>query len=614
MFAEDPNQTSAFVTYPVLQKDGCRFCVWAPDKDAITLQLLSGGKAETSISMQKDDYGYFLAFAKGVTAGDRYFYICDGARLPDPCSQFQPDGVHGASCVVDHSRHQWKDNAWVGRPLASFIFYEIHVGTFTAEGTFDAIIPRLDDLVLLGITAIELMPVAECPGERNWGYDGVFLYAVQHNYGGPDGLKRLVDACHHKGIAVFLDVVYNHLGSEGNVLAAFGPYFSPVYSTPWGKSLNFDGPWSDGVRAFVIRNVLYWTQCYHIDGLRLDAVHEIYDRNARTIWDDLSTAVEDWVVLSGRTYYLIAESDSNDPRTVQPTEKGGRGMHAQWLDDFHHALYVLLDPEGRDHYEDYGELRQLAKAYTEGFVFSGEYCRFRHRTHGASSAGLPGKKFIVFNQNHDLPGNRPDGARLSALIDPDRLRLAAAAVLLSPYLPMLFMGEEYGDDSPFFFFADYHDEAITAGLADQRRQQFANFNWKTTAPDPLQRATFLDCILKWGQRHEPGHRELLEWHRQLIALRKTHPLLAGNAGRYLHADLLATTGLAISRYSTNRQQHLLTLFNFSAAELVTVVPCYGLSTEPWKKIVSSPQVQDQLLPGNPIGLPPWSVSVFESGR
>ncbi len=307
----------------------------------VMLHLQLRAQTDTRIAMQKDEHGYFHAFAEGVTAGDRYDYNVDGDRFPDPCSHYQPDGVHGPSCVVDHSVYQWTDKEWVGQPLATHIFYEIHVGTFTPEGTFDAIIPRLDDLVSLGITAIELMPVAECPGERNWGYDGVFLFAVQHNYGGPDGLRRLVNACHLRGISIFLDVVYNHLGPEGNVLAAFGPYFSTTYSTPWGKALNFDGPWSDGVRSFVVSNVLFWARHYHIDGLRLDAVHEIYDRNARTIWDDLNAAVGDWTVRSGRNFYLVAESDTNDPRTVQPAAVGGRGLHAQWLDDFHHALYVL---------------------------------------------------------------------------------------------------------------------------------------------------------------------------------------------------------------------------------------------------------------------------------
>lgn len=598
--------------HPQLQKDGCHFRVWAPEKKTMALRLLSHGQVDVGIALQKDDCGYFSVFAGGVIAGDRYYYIPDGGRqYPDPCSHYQPEGVHGPSCIVDHSNYQWKDPTWIGKPLSSLIFYEIHVGTFTAEGTFDAIIPRLDDLAALGITAIELMPVAECPGDRNWGYDGVFLFAVQHNYGGPDGLKRLVDACHRKGIAVFLDVVYNHLGAEGNCVGAFGPYFSATYLTPWGKALNFDGPWSDGVRRFIIDNVLYWARYYHIDGLRLDAVHEIYDRNARTIWDDLQTAVKDWTVQSGRPFYLIAESDTNDPRTVQLNAEGGRGFHAQWLDDFHHALYVLLDRDGRRHYEDYGELRQLAKAYTDGFVHTGEYVRFRHRRHGASSVGLSGEHFVVFNQNHDLPGNRPDGARLSSLLEADRLMLAAAAVLLSPYLPLLFMGEEYGDKSPFYFFSDYHHPQLAASLREQRQQQFADFNWDMEAPDPQQQSTFLDCILTWDRRHEPGHRELLRWYRRLITLRTTNPLLTDLSRQNLRADLLGATGLAVCRTSNDGRRHLLTLFNFSAAGLATVIPCYSRGPEAWSMLISSTPVPEHLLPGKAIQLPPWSASVYE---
>ena len=600
------------VPYTLLQKDGCHFFLWAPETKAVALHLLSRGKADIGIAMQKDDRGYFHAFAEGVLGGDRYWYIRDGGRqFADPCSQYQPEGVHGSSCIVDHSLHEWKDSSWVGKPLSSLIFYEIHVGAFTAEGTFDAIIPRLDDLVSLGITAIQLMPVAECPGDRNWGYDGVFLFAVQHNYGGPDGLRRFVDACHQRGIAVFLDVVYNHLGAEGNILSSFAPYFSDSYSTPWGKALNFDGPWSDEVRRFVAGNVLFWARHYHLDGLRLDAVHEIYDRNAHSIWDDIESTVRNWTDRSGRNFYLIAESDTNDPRTVQSAACGGRGFHAQWLDDFHHALYVLLDREGRAHYQDYGELQQLAKAYTDGFVFSGEYCRFRRRKHGASSAGLPGERFVVFNQNHDLPGNRPDGARMSTLLDSERLRLAAAAVILSPYLPMLFMGEEYGDDSPFYFFADYRRDQAAAELREQRRQQFANFNWETEAPDPLQPATFADCILKWGQRREAGHRELLAWYRSLIRLRTAHPLLADLSRKYMHADLLGTSGLAILRYSADRRRQLLTLFNFSAMGLAAVLPCYSRGPEAWTKIISSGPAPEYILPGKSIELSPWTASVYE---
>lgn len=552
-------------------------------------------------------------------AGDRYYYLPEGEyQYPDPCSQYQPEGITGPSQVVDHAAFPWQDGAWKGKPLTSMIFYEIHVGTFTPEGTLEAIIPRLDDLVQLGINALELMPVAQNPGTRNWGYDGVYLYAVQHNYGGPDGLKKLVDACHRRGMAVFLDVVYNHIGHEGNCLDQFGPYFSDRYHTPWGKALNMDDAWSDGVKAFVIGNVLHWARHYHLDGLRLDAVHEIYDRNAVSIWDDLQTAIRQWQLQSGRPFYLVAESDLNDPRTVQPVQSGGQGFDAQWLDDFHHALYVLLDSEGRQHYRDYGELQQLARAYTNGFVYNGEYAHFRHRRHGASSAGLPHDRFVVFNQNHDLPGNRPDGRRLSSIVDFERLKLAAAVALLSPYLPMLFMGEEYGEATPFYFFSDYSQPQTAAALRDERKKQFEAFGWDTVAPDPQQPSTFLDCILKWSLRKEGTHQQLLEWHRRLISLRKTHPLLASP---HIRADLLGTSGLAVARHAGDQRHQLLILFNFSSTPLTTTIP-YGEMHAVWTRLLASTvgawasanpdalQPPHKISTGQPMQLPPCSASVY----
>jgi maltooligosyltrehalose trehalohydrolase len=559
--------------------------------------------------MHKNEKGCFEVMAEGVHGGDQYYYSPEqGKYYPDPCSPFQPDGVHGPSEVVDHSRYNWQDSAWKGKPLSSLVFYEIHVGTFTPEGTFEAIIPRLADLADMGIDALELMPVAQCPGDRNWGYDGVFLYAVHHSYGGPKGLKRLVDACHRLGIAVFLDVVYNHLGTEGNCLSSFGPYLSDVYHTPWGKNLNFDGAWSDGVKEYIIGNALYWAEHYHLDGLRLDAVHEIFDRNAVTLWELLHTAVNEWKQFSGRSFHLIAESDLNSPRTICPPDHGGQGFDAQWLDDFHHALYTLLDPGGRRHYADYGRMEQLAKAYTEGFVFSGEYVSFRHRRHGASSAGIPGDRFVVFNQNHDLPGNRPDGARLSALVDFERLKLAAAAVLLAPYLPMLFMGEEYAEDAPFYFFSNYADADLVAGLNKSRQEQFAAFGWAEKAPDPQDYNTFSSSKLQWDLRGQGRHLEMLQWHKQLIALRKSHPLLADLSKKNIRADLLGLTGLGVCRHSQDGSRLLLTLFNFSVGGLDAVVP---YTDSGWTRLLGSCAMPDNIAADGKVRLPPWSASVYE---
>jgi maltooligosyltrehalose trehalohydrolase len=483
--------------------------------------------------------------------------------------------------------------------LAELVFYEVHVGTFTPEGTFEAMIPRLDELAGIGINALQLMPVAQCSGSRNWGYDGVFLYAVQNTYGGPLGLKRLVDACHRRGIAVFLDVVYNHLGGEGNVLAHFGPYFSEKYDTPWGKAMNFDGDWSDGVREYVIDNVLYWGEHYHVDGLRLDAIHEMYDRNALRIWDELYAAVKRREARSGRRFYLVAESDTNDPRTVRPPELGGKGFDAQWLDDFHHALYVLLYPEGWKNYRDFGAIGQLAKGYKEGFVHSGEYVWFRHRKHGASAAGISGEHFIVFNQNHDLPGNRPDGKRLSALVDLRVLKLAAAALLLSPYVPMLFMGEEYGEEAPFYFFSDYQEEETKRALVEGRRKQFAAFQFDGEPRDPQDLRAFEDSRLRWEQRHEGKHAELLALTSELLRLRREHPLLADLSKDRVRVDIVSEKGLVIERWSAEGDLRLFCLLNFSA---YTVMP-FLQEHRKWKPLLASCPIGDCV--------PPQSFAVFE---
>jgi maltooligosyltrehalose trehalohydrolase len=541
--------------------------------------------------MQKDQHGYFTLELRNAKTGLLYRYRpgASAKPLPDPASAFQPEGIHGPSQLYDHRSYSWQDSSWRGLPIENLIFYEIHVGAFTEEGSFDAIIPRLDELADCGINAIELMPVAQCPGSRNWGYDGVFPYAVQNTYGGPDGLKRLVDACHDKGISVWLDVVYNHLGTEGNYLPAFGPYFSDKYHTPWGEALNFDGAWSDGVREYIVSNALYWAEHFHIDGLRLDAIHEIFDRNAVTIWDCLHNAICDWERTSGRKLGIIAESDLNNPRLVLPPQQGGNGFDAQWLDDFHHSLYVLLDKAGFKNYGDYGQLTQLAKAYSEGFVHSGEYVQFRHRSHGASSAGFPGHHFVIFNQNHDIPGNRPDGKRLAAIVDLPRLKLAAAAILLSPYIPLLFMGEEYGETAPFFFFSDYNDAEVVERQRKGRAEQFAGFGWDTLPPDGQEKDSFIRSRLQWDLRQQGQHRELLEWHKKLITLRRSHPLLRDLSKKYFRADMIGERGIALRRHSADGKDSLICLLNFSdrpleCAEIKGDLPPWGveiLDTRPF---------------------------------
>jgi maltooligosyltrehalose trehalohydrolase len=561
----------------------CDFTVWAPEKERVELHLVA--PAESRIPMQPDEEGYFYTKVDKLAPGTQYFFTVDGQDTPDPASAYQPQGVHGPSELVDHTAFQWHDQQWKVPLLKELVMYELHVGTFTAAGTFEAILPFLDELAATGINAIQLMPVNQFPGDRNWGYDGVYPYAVQHSYGGPEGLKILVDACHRKGIAVFLDVVYNHMGPEGNYLSRYGPYFSGAYSTPWGDAINFDGAWCDGVKAFFTDNIVYWFEYYHIDGLRLDAIHYIFDHNAVNFWDITHQKVRNLEAQLGRKFYLIAESDYNSPKVVKHPDAGGLGLDAMWLDDFHHALYVLLHPEGKARYADYGTMEQLAKAYTDGFVHSGEYVKARKRRHGASSAGLPGDRFVAFNQNHDQVGNRPAGERLSVLVDFRRLKLAAAALLLSPYIPMLFMGEEYGEDNPFFYFVDHGDEGLIKSVQEGRRKEFEGFLPPGVAfPDPQSAATFHRSKLQWEKRSKEPHRNLLEWYKTLIQLRRNNEVLQRLEKDSIRIDLLGEHGFAMHRQCPDSKQHLLCLFNLSDTRLRYTMPPYQ---EQWRLILDS---------------------------
>lgn len=419
------------------------FKIWAPGKKHVSVKILSGNRR--LIRLTKDKKGYFTGVSKDVRTGDLYLYVLDHDDIcPDPASRFQPEGVYGPSEVVDPGEFKWSDGKWRGIPLKDFIIYELHTGTFTKEGTFESVIPRLDYLTDLGITAIELMPVAQFPGNRNWGYDGVCPFAPQNTYGGPTGLKKLINSAHKKGLGVVLDVVYNHLGPEGNYLGRFGPYFTGRYRTPWGKAVNFDGPYSDEVRHFFIENALYWVEEFHVDGLRLDAVHGIFDFSARHFLTDLCEEVHSHARRLGREVAVIAESDLNDARIISPPEMGGYGLDAQWDDDFHHALHTLLTGEDKGYYEDFGKTEHLEKAFREGFVYTGQYSRYRKRRHGNSPKNRPPSQFIVFSQSHDQVGNRMAGDRPDLTLSFEKMKLAAGVVIFSPFIPLLFMGEEYG--------------------------------------------------------------------------------------------------------------------------------------------------------------------------
>lgn len=470
--------------------------------------------------MEQIGRGYHEARVTDVEPGERYFFrLPQGKERPDPASRLQPEGVHGPSQVVPRE-FAWRDEGWQGLPIEDYIIYELHVGLFTAAGTFEALISQLDYLVELGITALELMPVAQFPGRRNWGYDSVFPFAAQNSYGGPEGLKKLVDACHRRGLAVILDVVYNHLGPEGNYFMDFAPYFTDRYQTPWGRAINFDGPDSDEVRNFFIQNALQWVGEFHVDALRVDAVHAIMDRSPITFIEQLGEAVKREAARLARRIYLIAESADNNARLVRERERGGYGLDAQWNDDFHHCLRTLLTGELDGYYRDYGEFHQLLKAYREGFVYSGEYSEFRRRSHGSSSRDIPPRCFVVFAQNHDQVGNRCLGDRLSGNVTLEDLKLAAGLTLLSPYIPLLFMGEEYAEEAPFPYFIDHSDPELIEAVRRGRQREFSAFAWQGELPDPQAEATFLGAKLRSELRTDGHHKILLEFYRTLIKFRK----------------------------------------------------------------------------------------------
>jgi maltooligosyltrehalose trehalohydrolase len=501
-----------------------QFLLWAPRADGVEIKIVA--PCTRVIALEKAERGYHQAIVEGLDPGALYLFRLDQQKeRPDPASRYQPFGVHEPSQLTDPNAFRWSDAQWSGLDLEKYVLYELHVGTFTAEGTFDAILPRLDEIKSLGITAVELMPVAQFPGKRNWGYDGVYPFAVQNSYGGPQALKRLVDACHQREMAVVLDVVYNHLGPEGNYLADFGPYFTAAYRTPWGQALNFDGAQSDEVVRFFVQNALYWLEDFHIDALRLDAIHGIVDRSAQPFLELLGSEAEAFAQQAGRKIHLIAESDLNDSRFVLSRKANGYGLDAQWNDDFHHAVHVLVTGEQRGYYQDFGGLPQLAKAFNEGYVYTGEHSKFRQRRHGNSSRGISGRQLVVFIQNHDQVGNRMLGERLSRLVSFEALKVGAGLLLLSPFVPLIFMGEEYGETAPFLYFTSHSDPDLIAAVRLGRQQEFASFAWPGEPPDPQDEGTFLSSKLDHPRSQQEPQRSLRALYRELLRLRSSLPPL-----------------------------------------------------------------------------------------
>ena len=497
----------------------CTVCVWAPDANAVALRL-TGRK--TDVPLKRAERGYWELTTGQIQPGDRYFFVVDGKELPDPASSSQPDGVHKASESIDLNDFEWGDAGWKNLRQEEYIIYELHTGTFTPEGTFAGIESKLDYLIELGITAIEIMPVAQFPGERNWGYDGVYPFAVQNSYGGTKGLMQMVNACHKKGLAVILDVVYNHIGPEGNYFGEFGPYFTDKYKTPWGDAINFDDAGCDAVRRYYTENALMWFRDFHVDALRLDAVHAIKDFSPKHILQEIKEEVDELMAATGKTHYLFVELDLNDHRFINPSGQCGYGMDAQWIDEFHHALRVTAGG-GRDgYYSDFNGIADLAKSYKDAYVYDGIYSEHRKKIFGNKVTGNPGNQFIVFSQNHDQVGNRMLGERSSQLFDFEMIKLMAGAVMVSPYLPLLFMGEEFAAQTPFQFFVSHSDPDLVEAVRKGRKAEFAAFHANGEAPDPQAEETFHHSKLNWDGLNAT----MLNYYKSLIGLRKSLPALS----------------------------------------------------------------------------------------
>ena len=554
--------------------------LWAPL--AIHPAINAAGKL--SIPLAKKDFGYWTTTTNQLLPGDQYYFVMnEGAELPDPASLAQPGGVHDFSQAVDLGAFNWTDQNWLNPALRDYIFYELHTGTFTGPGTFEALENKLDHLIDLGITAIEIMPVAQFPGERNWGYDGVFPFAVQNSYGGAFALQHLVNTCHQKGLAVVLDVVYNHLGPEGNYLGLFGKYFTDKYQTPWGNAINFDDAYSDGVRHYFIENALMWFRDFHIDALRMDAVHAIKDFGPKHILQEIKEYVNELMQATGKKHYLIVECDLNDTRFIEPLSNRGYGMDAQWIDEFHHALRVTAGQQRHGYYTDFKGIGDLAKAYTDAYVYDGQYSQQRAKKFGVKADDLSGDHFVAFSQNHDQVGNRMLGERTSQLESFEMQKLLAAAVMASPYLPMLFMGEEYAETHPFLYFVSHGEPELIAVVRKGRKEEFKEFHAEGEAPDPQAVETFEQSKLQWGHLTQEPHQTMLAYYKELISLRKKQPALKTPSRKSLKVSFdEKNKTLLLSR--SNEEQSLICIMNFSAQIQSVVVP---ENINNWQKLFDS---------------------------
>jgi maltooligosyltrehalose trehalohydrolase len=585
------------------------FILWASGQKKVSLEV--NGKLHC---MHSDHTGYWYASIEEAPPGTRYHYRLDnGKLLPDPSSRWQPEGVHGPSAVID-PEFEWSDTNWKGMSLSDMVIYELHTGTFTADGTFMGVIEKLPYLQSLGVNAIELMPVAQFPGGRNWGYDGVFPFAVQESYGGVTGLKQLVNEAHRHQIAIILDVVYNHLGPEGNYFAEFAPYFTDKYKTGWGKAVNFDDAWSDGVRHYFWQNACMWLDEFRIDGLRLDAVHAIWDSGAKHFIAELSDRVKQLEVSSGRKKILIAEFDLNNPRYISPAEKGGYGLNGQWVDEFHHALHSVTTGEVDGYYEDFGTIQHLAKAYQDGYVYTGQYSVHRKKKFGALPRENTYDQFIVFAQNHDQIGNRMLGDRLTKHLSYEALKVTAAAFLLSSCVPMLFMGEEYGEENPFMYFISHSDEELIKSIRKGRKEEFSYFKWEGELPDPFAEETFNACKLSWKFEHDERAANLLAYYRHLISLRKKRPVFKNTARS--GTEVLTFGDQRVLAFTKNGEgESLLIVLNFEQKEfswnfsISNLTKIFDSSAQEW--MGNGAVTARHVAAGQSFAVNPESVVVFE---
>jgi maltooligosyltrehalose trehalohydrolase len=562
--------------------------------------------------MSKDEFGYWKTEVKNIAAGSLYKFVIDGQEFPDPASISQPSGVHEKSQVLDR-KFQWTDMSWQGIALENMIIYELHVGTFSPAGTFDGAIEKLDYLQGLGINAIELMPIAQFPGERNWGYDGVCPFAVQNSYGGIEGLKQLVDEAHRRDIAVILDVVYNHFGPEGNYMEKFGPYFTDKYKTFWGKAVNFDDAFCDGVRNYFFQNALMWLNDFHIDGLRLDAVHAIWDFSAMPFVAQLQSKVKALEMQSGRRKVLIAEFDLNNPRYISAPSKGGYGLDGQWVDEFHHAIHAVTTGETNGYYEDFGSTAHIAKALRDSYVYTGQYSTHRKKTFGVYPLDNPFGQFIAFAQNHDQIGNRLAGDRLTTQLSFEGLKLVAASYLLTPHVPLIFMGEEYGETNPFQYFISHSDAALVEAVRKGRNEEFAHFGWKDEVPDPQDEKTFAACKLSWSFEEEK-RKVLLDYYKSLITFRKTRRAYLSKERNSVTVYPETETVVCFEKFSS--QDRILIVLNFGKDTQQYINPLelsikkiFDSSSRSW--LGTSDFTNELVEPSTPILLQSESVQIFE---